>query len=509
MPLTTAARYRELELRAVRALGDRTPVIAESIMDFRGGLSLLEPYSLSPNQVRRADNLMIWRDGRVRRRRGSSQWGTNALGAPSSVTRLWTFLKADGSRFFLAAASNGSIYKDAGQSGAWTTVTTGLVGDPDVHPRARTFANRTILVDKNNAPQVYDGTTWSALSGVPADIDGATVIEAHHGRLWLGAEPGTGSRVRFSDLSDPTSWPTNNFLDISINDGEDIQALMIVQNQLFVAKRTRLYVVLGDSPTTYGWFPRTRPGVLAPDSVQIIDNVAYFLSDDGVYRFDGVRAQKVSWTLDPLFDTDAPGVNLSRLSLAQSAYDPILRQYWLLVSGPGSSTHDTVYVGHLGFMVETEDGRAILPFTKYPSLARNTVAGIPGSDGIVRIFAGGHDGIVWLQNTGTDDGASSISWTLETRDLPFGDIDRLKLPQFADLFVDDIAGGSMTVTPIYDFGAIEAAGISVDLDGGTDPHVRTISLPEQGQMIRLRLSGTTDVGLRGLVVYARRSRGRR
>lgn len=509
MPLLTRARFAEQAQRIGEAMTRRTPPVSEPMMGFKKGLNLWEPYSIEPDQFRRGDNLVLWRDGRLRRRLGYTQWGLNALGAPSSVTALHQFITAAGVKYFLASTANGSVYKDAGAGGTWTTVKTGLTGAADVHPKFRTFANQVVMVDKNNAPQTFDGTTWSALGGVNADTNLATVIEAYQGRLWIGAEPSTGSRIRFSAVSNPASYATNDFLDISINDGEDIQALMIVQNQLFVAKRTRLFVVMGDSSTTYGWFRRTKPGVIAPDSIQVIDNIAYFLSDDGVYSFDGVRARKVSWELDPLFEQTSPGVNLSRLQYAQSAYFPMLRQYWLLVSSAGSSTLDTVYVGHMGFMYQTEDEHIHIPFTKFPSFAMNALGVILDANGIYRLYSGDASGKVWQQDDGSLDDATAITWTLETRELSFGDIDHLKLPQYADLLLDDIASGTMTVNPLIDFSAITPTGITVNLDGGTDPHNRTISLPEQAQMMRLQMTGSTGFGIRGIIPYARASKGRR
>lgn len=509
MPLLSKERFGALSQRLGAAMTQRTPPAAEPLMDFKGGLSLWEPYSLAPNQVRRADNLVLWRDGRLRRRLGYTRWGLNALGAPSSVTSLFQFITAAGVKYFLASTADGKVYKDAGAGGTWTTVATGLVGNADVHPKFKTFANQVIMVDKNNAPQTFDGTTWAALGGVNADTNLARVLEAYQGRLWLGAEPGTGSRIRYSAVSNPASYATNDFLDISINDGEDIQTLMVVQNQLFVAKRTQLFVVMGDSSTTYGWFRRTKPGVIAPDSVQVIDNIAYFLSDDGVYAFDGVRARKVSWELDPLFEQASPGVNLSRLQYAQSAYFPMLRQYWLLVSSAGSSTLDTVYVGHIGFMYKDEADRLHLPFTKFPSFAMNALGVILDANEIYRLMSGDANGKVFQQDDGSLDDAAAITWTLETRELSFSDLGHLKLPQYADLILDDIASGTMTVNPLIDFSAITPAGITVNLDGGTDPHIRTISLPEQAQMMRLQLTGSTGFGIRGILPSARPSKGRR
>lgn len=490
-----------LSSRVSTAMTQRTPVSMEALMDFRGGVSLLDPFSVAPNQLRRADNVILSRDGRLKRRSGYTQWGTNFFG--TAVTSLAQFNRADGTTFFLMSNANGSTYRDGGVGGPWVGLAGGMATGADTHPLWRTYANLAIMAGPGNAPQKYDGTIWGTLLGVNADTSPASVIETHHGRLWLGK----GSRVRFSDTSNAESFPTNNFLDISINDGEDLQAALRVQNQLFFAKRTSLFALLGDSPLTYGWVSRTRPGVIAPNSVQIIDNLAYFLSDDGLYLFDGVRARKVSWALDPLFEQASPGVNLSRLQYAQSVYYPILHQYWLLVSSPGVSTLDTVYVGHVGFLHQDETGRVHLPFTKFP-LAMNAL-GLIQQAGVFRLVSGDGAGYVYRQDDGLTDNGAAIAWAVETQDLLFTDADHLKLPQYADLILDKVLGGSMTVTLLFDFGLSQSNAVTVTLDGSSNPHYQTISVPGQAQAMRFLLNGTTAMGLRGLITSARVSKGRR
>ncbi len=510
MPLVERTTLLEQSQRILAALSQRREVTREATFDFRRGQSLLDPYSILPNQVEKANNLIIWRDGRLRRRKGFTRWGSNQIGAPSAVTSLFQFIKADATKFFLASAANGSVWKDAGSGGAWTSVVTGLTAaaGADWRPSWRTFANLAVMVDGENAVQKYNGTTWAALGGVNADTNLATVVEPYQGRLWLGAEPGNGSRVRYSDVSNGESYPANNFLDISINDGEDITASLMVQNTLFYSKRSRLFVVLGDSPTTYGWLPRSRPGFVARDSIQVIEGGALGLSDDGVYHFDTLTMRKVSWELDPLFDRSSPGLNLARLKYAQARYYPTLRQYHLLVSSVGSSVHNRLYIGHVDLMWEDENGRRHLPFTESTTFSQNTLGLILGADNTYELFSGDSAGKAYRQDDGTTDDGAAIPWDLWTRQMGWGDVTRLKMLEYADMILDDISSGSMTVTPRMDFGLISGSAITVNLDGGNDPHQKTISLPGQAQLLQLRMNGSTDFGIRGCSSSARLTTGK-
>lgn len=54
------------------------------------------------------------------------------------------------------------------------------------------------------------------------------------------------SALRYSDIGEPESWPTDNWLDIRKDDGDIITCLAIRGNSLYIFKRRSIYVITGD-----------------------------------------------------------------------------------------------------------------------------------------------------------------------------------------------------------------------------------------------------------------------
>lgn len=493
MPLLSRERFTALMAQTAAALVQRPAQARASFPGWPLGWSALSLTKVPPQALAKAENLHLDAEERVAVRDGFVKWGTNLIGEPSVPTSLFQYIKTDGTAIVLATASDGTVWRDAGEAAAWTSIATGLLTGNDVVGRWVTFANLAIHANGGSNVKRYDGTTFFDLAGIPAAVQGASDLIAYQGRLWLMK----GSQANFSDLSDPTLWPVNNFLSIDINNGESITGAAIIANQLFIAKPSRWYVVLGNSPTTMGWAHRPGPGPIAISSVIVIDGVAYYLARDGIYRFNGAQPpERISVALDPYIAT----LNTSRLAFARAGFDPLRREYWLSVSEGAQSAHNATLV----LNVDTNS------WWKY-TFGRNAYATIVGSSKQWQLLGGdtstspGVIGSVWKQNSGTTNDGGVITWLLETS-LLFPEHVGSVFPSFATLLLQDQAAGTLTLTPLYSSGAATGPGQAVSLDGTGSPHRQIASLGGQGPLMQLRLSGVTSMALSGLEVRAAMTR---
>lgn len=493
MPLLSKARFRAIEDTVMRAITIRPPQTPIGPFTGRKGWNAHDVTTLDPDHLAVALNVHLDDEERVSTRGGFTGWGTNAIGAPSVPTSLHQYIKADGTNMVLASASDGTLWKDAGSSGAWTSIGSGLTTGADVIGRWSIFANLAMFCNGGSNVKKYDGTTLADLTGVPAAVQGASNSIAFGGRLWLMKS----SQTNYSEVSDPNMWPTNNFLSVDLNNGENLAGAARIFNQLFLGKPSRWYAVLGNSTQTMGWVDRPGPGPIAIDSVRGDGSVVYYLAYDGVYRFNGANPpERVSGTLDAYIKT----LSASRLQYARAVYDPLLREYWLAVSESGQSQHNVCLV------LNVDTGS----WWKY-SLGRNAFTVITTSGQQMLLAgdstpSGGSLGKVWRQNDGSTDNGTGIAWQCDTPIL-YRDHDGAVMPSVCLPVLKDLSG-SMAVTPLYQSGARAEAAATVSLDGTGSPHKPIVSLHGQGERLQCRFAGTGPMTLTSYRVLASLLRGK-
>lgn len=493
MPLLSKERLQAVSRAVVQAMLARPLVQPSSLRYGRGGWNAHDLATLDPEQWAVAQNVHLDSEERVAVRDGHTAWGSNAIGAPSVPTSLHQYVKADGTNMTLASASNGSLWKDAGSGGSWSSIGTGLASGVDVLGRWATFANLATFCNGSSNVKKYDGTTLADLTGVPAAVQGANNLIAFGGRLWLMK----GSQANYSEVSDPNTWPTNNFLSVDLNNGEDLNGAARIFTQLFFGKPSRWYAVLGNSTQTMGWVDRPGPGPVAIDSVRGDGSVVYYLADDGIYKFNGANPpERISKTLDSYIKT----LSTSRLQYARAVFDPLLREYWLAVSESGQSQHNVCLV------LNVDTGS----WWKY-ALGRNCFASIRSSGQRMLLAgdsapSGGSLGKVWRQNDGTTDNGTAIAWQLDSP-LSYPAHEGAVIPTVAQLALKDLSG-TLTLTPLYKAGAVSAAARTVSLDGAATPHKAVVGVAGQGELQSLRLSGSGPMTLTSYQEWAALTRSK-
>lgn len=140
------------------------------------------------------------------------------------------------------------------------------------------------------APYRVSGTTFSTVSAVPV----VSKLAVHKNYMFGAATQANPSRIYWSALKDPTSWPSANIIDVAPDDGYGIEALVSLESGLLIVKRTSVYLLTGDvfdpiNPT-YQLTQQQAPSdfiCAAPSNVAIIDGDAVLVGDSGIYTTGG------------------------------------------------------------------------------------------------------------------------------------------------------------------------------------------------------------------------------
>lgn len=137
----------------------------------------------------------------------------------------------------------------------------------------------------------------------------AAFLAAHNNRMWYGylqerdnsvAYP---SRVAYSALYQPDilgdAAVDTGFIDIYPNDGDAITGIRPLRGNLVVFKRHKIYQILGTSIRDFEVRDtHSDVGCMAPMSIANVNNKLFFLSEKGVYYFDGQGTVRVSDNID-------------------------------------------------------------------------------------------------------------------------------------------------------------------------------------------------------------------
>lgn len=121
--------------------------------------------------------------------------------------------------------------------------------------------------------------------------------------LFWGGDGTNPTRLYFSALADPTTYPSANFIDVpSPFDGDQITGLAILYGNLLVFKRFSLYVLQGAPPSNLILSRLNSPvGCVDPYSVVQVDNLVYFVSDRGLYAANLFNVRQVCYKVEPRY----------------------------------------------------------------------------------------------------------------------------------------------------------------------------------------------------------------
>lgn len=218
-------------------------------------------------------------------------------------------------------AGNGNIYSvdDTDRS------TTSLVSTLDANATYYSFANilgKTYIANGVNSVREYDGTNVT----VNTDFPVARLLKEHKNRMFAVV---SDTEFRWSgsdeDLNDITTWLSTSFAHVpSPFTGDPITAMVVFQDNLVFFTRNSKYILYGTDPANFSLSQAVgKKGAVHQRAVTSDENYLYFVSDDGVYRFDGSQDERISDKIQPLIEDVA---DITTVSLQH--HDRKLRMYY-------------------------------------------------------------------------------------------------------------------------------------------------------------------------------------
>lgn len=194
-----------------------------------------------------------------------------------------------------------NVYTVSDVDGTTTSIKSGLSSATNYYYDQAN--DQLFVVNGVDAPQYWDGTTWAAVSGTPGV---SKYLAFHKNRLFVvsATDP---TKIVFSELGDYQSYLSTNFIYAPApKSGDPITGITVFQDNLTVFTRTTKYVLYGDDPGNFVLRQSSgKKGATSQDTIKADPNYIYFLSDDGVYRYNGSSDELVSDAIQTEIDNIA------------------------------------------------------------------------------------------------------------------------------------------------------------------------------------------------------------
>ena len=233
------------------------------------------------------------------------QWdGTgNAIAVPAFTANSFTFLVSG----VTTAPAIGATYTNNGVT--FTVTYQNLAGAATELAGSIIATATTGLPEQTGTLTKTGGTGDSTIdysnATVNANITSARFVRSFNNYLfWGNVTVGTESfktRIYWSNIKDSTSVAGDAWIEVGLNDGQEITGLLILADRLVVYKERSIYNVYfsGDADIPFimpgGGKSTSNVGCIAPWSLQEVDNTHIFLAPDGLYLYDGSGSTKISY----------------------------------------------------------------------------------------------------------------------------------------------------------------------------------------------------------------------
>jgi hypothetical protein len=155
--------------------------------------------------------------------------------------------------------------------------------------------------------------------------------------MWL-VDSTNPTKLWFSDLGDYTAWTSTNFIYAPApKSGDPITGLETFQDNLIVFTRKTKYVLFGEDPGNFILRQSSgKKGSVNQATIKSDPNYVYFLSDDGVYRYNGSTDELMSDAIQTEIDNMA-----DRTMAAAVVHNNYYRLYYAQI---GSTKNDTCII---------------------------------------------------------------------------------------------------------------------------------------------------------------------
>ncbi len=331
-------------------------------------------------------------------RNGRAQHGvSNGSGVAIDGLRAWT--RDLGTTFLIARI--GTTFYDA-SAASWASI--GIGGTSGEIFSAQPLNNTMVVVVDGLAPQVFSGATLAALGGSPPAE--AKYAAAFASKLFVAGDDANPQTKSFSATNNPADWTAaDDAGSITTQDGggDTIQGLGSNNKVLLTYYRNFTDALIGDSTFNFREERLVNRGLVSKTGHISVGEVEFFASDDAVYMVAGTTVS----------DITSPRIRKSYIDISdKSKITLIVKGDLLLVVDYGS---DRAYACAYKYGVWRD-------WTGQPWKTADTAIDqtmYAGTDG-------GSTAQIWKLDSGSLDGAATISANWRTGNYGFGWDDAVK-----------------------------------------------------------------------------------
>lgn len=304
------------------------------------------------------------------------------------------------------------------------------------------------------------------------------------------------SRVAWSALKDPTTWPASNFVDVNPDDGFPIVGMVFDGQSIVIFKTNSAYKLTGDvfdpANPTYTLTKIFTPNdfnINSPKSFQLYGPTGYImLGLKGFYSYDGGGA------ISKILDYDRVRAQFAAVGsfawgnvptvTAEPSAIIVDGNYWLQVANILSS----ISASDKEFTYVLDKSGA---FWKWTQLGPAMISDFAYRVGVlygVNSYSGGTPGLLQL-NTGSTDGlTSAINGSFTTKVVEFPNQHRFGV---AYVYFKKQAAGNLTFEYSIDEGSFTSNTIDMTTGTGTRVKSAPIIIGAAGRSIQFRFSNNT------------------
>ena len=285
------------------------------ISSFVGLNQAIDESLLNPGETADAQNFRT-REGVLEVTPGNTKYVNIAV--PGGCETLMAFYKnlSDGTvEKTLLAASPTAIYKWTGSQ--WSAIKTGLKNGRFSFINYQKGVQEIIIMANGEDPMYkWNGITFEELS---ESAPKASSITLHYDRVWATGDKENPNVVRSSDELDPEFWESTNpdaddpnatagvFLDLPTWDGGICIGISAVFDDIVIFKTYSVWKLIGTHPGDYQKVKVFSPtGAIAERSIVDAGTVCFFLAMDGIYTYNGVQCDPISFKVSKIINNMNP-----------------------------------------------------------------------------------------------------------------------------------------------------------------------------------------------------------
>uniref|UniRef100_A0A6M3LAM8 Uncharacterized protein n=2 Tax=viral metagenome TaxID=1070528 RepID=A0A6M3LAM8_9ZZZZ len=380
---------------------NESSLVYETIADFSGGMDHSKAISdMSPQASTLLKNVEVRQGRHIGSRAGHKLYTNTTIREHNLNQALEGFYEYNygGSKIFIIPC-NGRVYTYDPTTGAYTdtgrTYTKGNLNHFVEH------ASTVVMYNGVDAPQSYNGTTWTTLSSAPV----ATMSEAFMGNLFWN-DVSDPSKVTFSEYRNGASYPATYFRDVSESKFDAMRAIRKVNDAVggLGFSRRESWTLIGRTHNDFAFYPlASGVGCVAHETLQISDGIPIWLDVKGFYTIGPNNMPVRFKQMDSIFiDVDYSRITKAWARILDPGPNKSKQYVCGITLGTGASSNNYLFVYDFDvgcWRIDT-------------GLPCDVLAVGLDSNGRDVLYGLGIDGKIYQLYTGTSDNGNAIdtSW---------------------------------------------------------------------------------------------------